>query len=458
MDAETQVFLRNFFRSVNERTLDPAKDDEYIALYKNPELAESDPVDLLARGIEWTAGDGVQLFSGFRGSGKSTELRRLRQRLQEAGYLVVLCDMEDFVNLSTPIDVSDFLMAVSGAFSEALKNPELLGKDLVEETYWERFATFLKKTRVEIEGVNVKSDATGISGGALKIALKSDPTFKKRLQKGLTGHLGAFVEDVREYTRQVVRQLKKRHGDGVEVVLLVDSVERLRGTSSNAQEVYKSAETLFAGHADKLHLPGLHVVYTVPPYLKVLFPNLGALYSPGGMHLIPAVKICHEDGRRNDAGFEALERLIASRGDWQKLLGERPLLELIISHSGGHLRDLLRLVAEVLRRTDLMPVDEKTVRSAISQVRNEFLPISDEDAKWLHRVSQTHAASLKDGKHLPGLARFFETHMVLCYRNGQEWYDIHPLIADPIREQVEQLAETEASSTESEASRAAAED
>jgi hypothetical protein len=458
MDAKTRTFLRDFFRSVNDRSLDPAKDDEYIELYSNPEIAESDPVDLLARGIEWTSGEGVQLFSGFRGSGKSTELRRLRKRLQDSGYLVVLCDMEDYINLSTPIDISDFLMAVCGAFSEALETADLLGKNLVVESYWERFTSFLKKTRVEIEGVSVGPEGTGISGVALKVALKNDPTFKKRLQKRLSGHLGSFVEDVKAYTRQAVLHLKKRHGDGVEVVLLVDSLERLRGTSSNAEEVHRSAEMLFAGHADKLHLPSLHIVYAVPPYLKVLFPNLGALYTPGGMHLLPAVKICHEDGRRNEAGFVALVELIASRGDWTKLLGERSLMDLLIQHSGGHLRDLLRLVAEVLRRADLLPVGERIVRSAISQVQNEFLPIPDEDALWLHRVSQTHTASLKDGEHLPGLARFLETHMVLCYRNGKEWYDIHPLIADPVREQVEQLRDTDPTSVEIEESPVASKD
>jgi len=79
--------------------LEPGKDD--------------DPVKLLARAIEWTPGETVQLFSGFRGTGKSTELRRLRKHLKDEGYLVVLCDMQDYLNLSMPVDITDFLMAVA---------------------------------------------------------------------------------------------------------------------------------------------------------------------------------------------------------------------------------------------------------------------------------------------------------------------------------------------------------
>ena len=40
----------------------------------------------------------------------------------------------------------------------------------------------------------------------------------------------------------------------------------------------------------------LHVVYTVPPYLKVRYSNLGALYEPGGIYVLPALKLHNRDG------------------------------------------------------------------------------------------------------------------------------------------------------------------
>lgn len=33
---------------------------------------------------------------------------------------------------------------------------------------------------------------------------------------------------------------------------------------------------------------------------------------------------------------------------------------------------------------------------------------------------------------LPQLARFFDTNLVLNYRNGEDWYDVHPLLADEL--------------------------
>jgi hypothetical protein len=435
MDPADRVFLRDFFRSVSFHPLDP-EDPRYVRIYDDRRIADADPVELMARAIEWTPGQSVQLFSGFRGTGKSTELRRLRKRLIEAGYLVVLCDVEDYVNLSIPVDVSDFLMALAGVFGDQLRAEDLLGEDAARESYWERLVAFLTRTKVGIDGISAQAGALDV-----KATLKSDPTFKQRLQERMAGHLGALVEDVRSYVKECVNRLKDRHGVATEVVLLVDSVEHIRGTSTNASAVQASVESLFTGHADKLHLPNLHLVYTVPPYLTVRYPNLGVLYAPGGVKVLPAVKV-HEgpNGEASRPGLEALQKVVRARGDWEKLLGEREVLDRLGLQSGGHLRDLLRLVAEILLRAQQLPVPEAVVAAALTQIRSEFLPIADDDALWLARVAATHDTALATTDKLPDLARFLDTHLVLCYKNGDFWYDVHPLIADHVQAQAARLA------------------
>ena len=255
----------------------------------------------------------------------------------------------------------------------------------------------------------------------------------------MAGHLGALVADVRKFFEICIKALKEQHGSDLEVVLLLDSVEHIRGTSVNAQEVQSSVEILFASHADKLRLPYLHVIYTVPPYLKVRYGNLGSLYEPGGVQVLPAFKLRAEIDRADiTKRFDAIERVVYARGDWQKLLGERALLDRLIRYSGGHLRDLLRLLAEILRRAKSLPVPESTVDAAIDQLRTEFLPIADDDALWLAEIARTHRAALEKADKLPDLARFFDTHLALCYRNGHEWYDIHPLIYEHIMAQAQE--------------------
>ena len=118
MNLDDNRFLKAFYNAVSPRPLEP-DDPCYVSLYDEA-LTDADPVQQLALAVEW-ATESVRLFSGYRGTGKSTELRRLKRRLEESGHLVFLCDMEDYLNLSTPVDVSDFLMAVAGSLDDAIR-------------------------------------------------------------------------------------------------------------------------------------------------------------------------------------------------------------------------------------------------------------------------------------------------------------------------------------------------
>ena len=440
MTPDERNFLREFFRRVSDQPIRP-DDPRYIPLYEYPEMAGDDPVELMTRAIEWTPGESVQLLSGYRGTGKSTELMRLAKRLEQNDFLVFRCDIEDYLNMSVPVDICDFLMAISGAFGDAITEGNFLDGHPMHEGYWKRLANFFKRAElVDVSanlGIPVALGSDVVSAN-IKANLKSDPIFKRSLQKYMAGHLGALVNDVHGYFESCVNALKERLGKQFEVVLLVDSIEHFRGTYINAQAVQSSVEDLFVSHSERLHLPHLHVVYTVPPYLKIRYGNLGALYEPGGVRMLPALKLRNRKGEFSQEGYDAMERVVGVRGDWQQLLGRRSALDRLIKNSGGHLRDLLRLLGEVLRRAKEFPVPESTVEAAINQVRTEFLPIADDDARWLAEIARSHQTALPNTDKLPVLARFFDTHLALCYRNGDEWYDIHPLIAEHVFKQVDE--------------------
>jgi hypothetical protein len=254
----------------------------------------------------------------------------------------------------------------------------------------------------------------------------------------MAGHLGALVNDVAAYVESCVKKVKERYGPNTEVVLLVDSMEHIRGSFTNAAAVQDSVVNLFAKHSDKLHFTYLHVIYTVPPYLKVLQPNLGSFYEPGGMQMIPTLKVHLKEGRAPfQPALDLLEKLIAERGDWRRLLGAgaRAAVDELSLLSGGHLRDFLRLFAEIIRRADQLPVPRRVVDNAIQQIRSEFLPIPDEDASWLDLIASSHDVALRNNARLHDLARYFDSHLALSYRNGQDWYDIHPLVRDFVHQQ-----------------------
>ena len=235
-------------------------------------------------------------------------------------------------------------------------------------------------------------------------------------------------------------------------MLLLDSFEHIRGTLANAEAVYGSVGKLFAVHYEELRLPSLHVIYTVPPYLNIRHPDAERPYARKGVIVLPACKP-HSQGEDRTlvtTNFDAMERIVGRRGDWHKLLGDdnHVLLDRLISSSAGHLRDLLHLFRQVLLRAKELPVSERIVDAAISQMRSTFLPISNRDALWLAEIADRHQVVLDDKVDLPALARFLDTHLVICYRDaiaGEEWYDVHPLVREHVLIQAERArrAQTE---------------
>jgi hypothetical protein len=436
-------FLRSFYRRLDPQIPADPSSGQYVKLYESPDLVPTDPVGEIKTTIEWSLGESAQLFSGFRGTGKTTELLRLEQELSRSPEnVVVRCDMQDYLNLSTPIDVSDFLLAIAGAFGEELaKHADMAGANVIQEGYWRRFANWMVNTRVEVSELGISADLP--VSPDLKLNLKQDPSFRQMLQKRLEGHIGPLTRETHQFFEDCYNEVVARKGQNARVIFLLDSIEQIRGAATNAAEVADSVVTLFHGHSDKLNLPHMHVVYTVPPWLKIKAPGVAGMYS--GYQQIPCVKVRDRAGRAHGPGLDAMERIVLRRGDWRQLLGDRAALDEITLASGGYLRDLLRILQATLRlaRNKPLPVSETVRRLAIAEIRNSYLPLSHADVVWLARVDASRACELPDGQRLSELARYFDNLLLMTYRNGDEWFGVHPLVVGAVRETAARIAAEE---------------
>ncbi|HRI63824.1 MAG TPA: hypothetical protein PK156_06285 [Polyangium sp.] len=432
-------FLGEFFRGLGDpgMALDPERDDRYVHIYDGPKPVDNDPVEELARTISWSAGESVQLLSGFRGTGKSTELRRLKNRLESDGKIVLLLDMEEHMNMTTPIDITDFLIVLAGSAGDALAARDKLKENPIKESYWTRFVAFLKRTNVTLGSLGTGGEADA----DVKIELHTSPTFRQRVQQRLAGQEGALYQDVAKFFQDCVEALRTAHArPALEVVIIVDSIDHIRGSHDNADKVHASVESLFSSHAQRLKIPNLHLVYTVPHYLKVRYPNIGMAYNQGSTPMFPAIKV-HEtrSSTVHENNLRALRRIVLARGDALKLLGTEERLRKVLLMSGGHLRDMLRLLRGIALSAKSVPIDDATLETAINKLRWELVPISDENALWLAEIAESHEVRLLDNSRLAQLATFFDTNVVLCYADSPEWYDVHPLIREIVIEQAARI-------------------
>ncbi|MEZ4467677.1 MAG: hypothetical protein R3F43_25355 [bacterium] len=303
---------QRFFREMADVPLNP-EDPRYYPLYED----QSDVVLRLKETILFSEGESAQLLSGYRGAGKSTELRRLRSELGAEDYTVVLIDVEDYLDLHTPIDITDFLLALCGALAEKLTDEALLPESPARAALGQRLWGFVTGTSVTLREVSL---------AGMKVELKSNPLFRQEVQKALGTSLGAFAREVRGFVAECVLALEAAR-PGTALVVLVDSVEHARGTNETEARVHESLERLFADHDDKLKLPSTHVIYTVPPWLRIRRPNIGSPYSGAGLLTLPAQKVRayvdDGDGQPYAAGISSS---LVKRTDWSVVLGDRDAL------------------------------------------------------------------------------------------------------------------------------------
>lgn len=178
-------------------------------------------------------------------------------------------------------------------------------------------------------------------------------------------------------------------------MFLFDSLEQIRGSLSNEQEVTHSVEVLFSTHLRHLEIPFVHLVYTVPPWLKFVLPGVDIL-------VLPCIRLWENYPHRPecDHGPRALRSLVTKRFGklgLERFFGPNPLdrSARLIDLCGGHFRDLLRLLRETLIRANDLPVADEAIERAIVRVRSQFLPISLADAEWLFEIERERATLLK---------------------------------------------------------------
>jgi hypothetical protein len=442
-----ETLLKDVYRRLTDEALQP-DNPFYEPIYAR--LEGEDPVAKLRTRIEWTTVESLQLFSGFRGTGKTTELFRLRGELEKKGYLVLYANALDYLSPSEEVDIVTMLMSVAGAFGEQLQ--EVPGGKILVESFWQRIGNYLKNTSLEVSEVTAKVEAgtpaKAILGDLkagldLKVALKTAPTFRQKLQDFLSNRLGELKAQVNAFVEEGVKGVREARGaPELPVVFLFDQFEQLRGSRFNEQAVIQSVERLFANHLDMLKLPLVHVIYTVPPWLQFALPGAFSIET------LPCVRLWDNDLKRTPyaKGRDLLLDAIAKRfgkESFDRVFGQGPqggqaLADRLVTLSGGHFRDLLRLFREtvVLISTwrPSLPVVTEVLDRAIINVRNEYLPIAIEDARWLEEISRRRDPALPDSKpeSIGRLSRFLDTHLVLYLTNGKDWYDLHPLIRDEV--------------------------
>ena len=127
----------------------------------------------------------------------------------------------------------------------------------------ERLLAFFSDTRLIPEGVKFEA-GFGAVKSQFQLALQTDENFRRELEANLQKQQSRFLDQARDFVRDLQATLCP---NGERCVVLADSIEKIRGYGDESSRVYESVRRLFVAEGAALRLPGVHVVYSVSPFL-----------------------------------------------------------------------------------------------------------------------------------------------------------------------------------------------
>ncbi len=359
------------------------------------------------------------VFCGHRGCGKSTELRRLAQRLNkpEVFFVVFLDALRelDYNNLN----YADVLLSLAHELFKALEREKvhvdnILLKNL-QDWFYERVETDTKTKQYAAElkaGAKAKTGIPFLADlfGELTTSLKSNSSYKEELRRIVENSFSQFADSFNQCIT-AAEDAVERAGKGRKILFIVDGTDRLRD---------KDRERFFVGDVHQLKQIQSSFIYCAP--ISLLYES-NQVQQEFNNFILPMIKL-REKGIDEPLpdGYSVMKQMIYLRAH-PKLFETPELVDELIYYSGGSPRELLKLMHYAFLRASKDYLDQRAVAGAVHDLATDYKRIIDtEDYPLLKEIDQTEATEPNSER-----IRHFLYHLIVLEYNGF-WRQTHPVV------------------------------
>jgi hypothetical protein len=355
-------------------------------------------------------------FSGHRGCGKSTELRRVAANpAVQAKYWPVHFTIKDEADLNN-LDYRDVLFSIGGRlFREYKEQGGRLPRQLLKElNAWrgrvEEVVTITSRVaESEVEG---KLNAF-FAEAALKVKL--EPATRTQLRQVFEHSVTELIDVVNLITMAIQNQEKRQP------LVLIDDLDK---------PDLKLARAIFYEHRAVMQQPVCAIVYTVSSPL-FYSPEFEAIRDRA--FFLPNVKLhpARQADRHDSEGYRTMRMFVHKRMDPDLIAPEA--LDVAIRFGGGVFREMCRVMRIAVGRAlaaGRSCIELEDVDWAAAEIRNEYRRIlTDDQRDMLRQVCQHNRLSQPDK-----LGPLLQMLAVLEYRNKENWCDVHPALVELLDE------------------------
>ncbi|NMG10043.1 AAA family ATPase [Brasilonema sp. UFV-L1] len=464
--------LRKFFHATNpSRTLSAKNEEDQKYYIDFSSVRGGKIIEELKDNITFFSPDKptCELFTGHIGCGKSTELLRLKADLEREGFHVIYFESDQDLEVGD-VDISDILLAIARQVSESLKDLEKL--EIAEPKGLKNLlagAAKLLQTEMEVsaeatipgigkvtastgEQFSLEADILGLGQvsanskkgislvalgiGKITAKAKNSPELRSKLRNYLEPRTNGILEAINSELLTPAKEKLKQHGKKG-LVVIVDNLDRLE----NSQKPWGRLQTeyLFVDRGDQLRQLDCHVLYTMP--LDLLFSNAIGRLTQRFMvdpKVLPMVSVRLRDGTECTEGMALLRQMVLARAFPDvppeqrvnlitEVFDSPQTLDHLCRVSGGHVRELLRLLNDWIKKYRIPPLGREGLESVIRTRRNQMsLAITEDEWELLREV---HKRKLVTGDE--GYLVLIRSMFVYEYRDSQgSWFEVNPILAE----------------------------
>lgn len=381
----------------------------------------SSPLEDLFENCTMTSDANAHILVGHRGCGKSTELFNLERRLKEGGQPVHIYRTELEANLHLADGWDIMLFITEGLCKIAEKyNIELPSNTL--QTIFD----YINSDK-EIVGISDTSTSFGI-GAMLNFfaSIKSNLQFDTKMRTTVTERIKKRASEWQLHIDEIAGRIAKGTG-GKHPILIFEGLDKIE-PPARAFEIFNKHEVLA-----KMSFP---IIYTFPISLTYdsAFASIKGLYD---VHVLPMIKVSNANKHQNDDGIEVMRKIVELRADSQ--LFDEKALEELIKQTGGVLRHLFECIvsaSRLARRRGANKIEMEDAHRALSDLLADDLSkqFDDTEHNMLKKIFNDPDYRKRIGER-ESLLKQMHALVVLEYKNGNRWHDLHPLISKFLIEQ-----------------------
>jgi hypothetical protein len=424
MSSQLLESFREAYRNLELLPLIDQKDlDRFRVDYGNSVIEE-----LIQLVEDSPSGSGKIVFTGHRGCGKSTLLAEFGRRCSDR-YFVVFFSISDTIEMSDVNHINILFAIAVRLMVEAEKNQVQIPPSTKEAFHkW-----FAKKIRVEEEKISAETSVGFDLFNLISGKLKADATVRQEIKHEFERKISELIAQINIIAAVI------RNATNKDVLVIIDDLDKL--DLARVNEIYRD-------NLKALCLPQFQIIYTIPIAVlrdKFLRPLIET-ETNDQVVVMPVIKLFEKDEIRKSDRVPRAEAMhvlceVISKRIAGELL-EKQAAEKIVLYSGGVLRELIRITNEccriclrLVRRqpgAQSLKIDDEILEEAVNTIRNDFaIPLGKID----YEILQTTYKEFQPDD--PKRAEFLDLlHglYALEYRNRQNWYDVHPIVTDLLRD------------------------